>query len=791
MQIEVVSPSIFRIRLSTDGIFPESLMEKYGIIKTDWPSVGITKKGLNDGVEILTNKASVVVRQNDGLIKLRDSQGKTVVEKIEPLKNNVSGSELEKYQSRLASMTGYFRGNKDQTERQVLWGEWDGKKSEILGDPTKRTEKENSENSSQLKNTPFGVSFSLADDERFYGLGAASSRRIQLRGSGYRNWIEYRDGGSYDERFATFEQTEGANPFVMSTGGWAVLINTTWLNFFDIGRMDKDQMFVWGPYGNLDFYLMAAPTVPELIGLYLEITGKPVLLPKWGYGLTFVGNVVDTQHDILHDALEYRERDIPCNIIGLEPQWMKKYYDFSHDKDWDNHGRFYMEGWLPRSASFIGALDRMGYKLSLWLCCDDDLTIEEERQAAIRAGHPASVTDETEAWFPHLKKFIDKGVSAFKIDPSNIINVHADRKYFNGGSDLEIHNLSQTLMHKQMQEGYENYTHQRAMVHFCGAYTGVQHWGASTMGDNGGEEKALCWMLNFSMNGHMNTNGDMDVLPRNGKYYGLHFGFLMPWSQHNNWASCVQPWFLGEKGCQIYRDYAKLRYRLLPYIYSAAHNGTRTGMPILRPMPLVFPDDRNADNLTHQYMLGDYLLVNAYTDELYLPAGKWIDYWSGKRHEGPKQFKPEIPDNRGGALFVRAGAIIPCSLDDSSDVTGKETLGLEIWPEGNSQFTLYEDDGESLEYKSGSLSETFIQCSEDDGKTRLTIHPRKGQYKNMPEKRNFGITIHQGKPAQVSINGKEIHQNTEGWEYDSAEGILHLHADEDPGRQYPVIIELF
>ena len=81
-------------------------------------------------------------------------------------------------------------------------------------------------------------------------------------------------------------------------------------------------------------------------------------------------------------------------------------------------------------------------------------------------------------------------------------------------------------------------------------------------------------------------------------------------------------------------------------------------MPIARAMPLVFPDDRHCDNLTRQWMLGPWLLTSGYTDEIYLPAGRWIDYWTGREHQGPKQFKPEVPDNRGGPLLVRGGAII-------------------------------------------------------------------------------------------------------------------------------------
>src|SRR5207244_10131441 len=101
-----------------------------------------------------------------------------------------------------------------------------------------------------------------------------------------------------------------------------------------------------------------------------------------------------------------------------------------------------------------------------------------------------------DAWFNHLGKFVKQGVRCFKMDPQNLIEEHATRRYYNGRSDLENHNLTQVLYHKQMCVGFEQLTGQRAMNHYCGAYAGVQHWGATTMGDNGGGTLALAWMLN-------------------------------------------------------------------------------------------------------------------------------------------------------------------------------------------------------------------------------------------------------------------------------------------------------
>ncbi|MCX7045738.1 MAG: DUF5110 domain-containing protein [Candidatus Sumerlaeota bacterium] len=793
LRVEPVSTGIIRIRLSDNGLFPESLMERYQIVRRDWPAFPSSLQKQQDGVMIETAFAVVSVRRSDGTITLKDRNGRTIIDRIEPLLSKLDEKKLQRHQARLESMAEYFRASKTQTARQALWGEWNAKPSQVLGAPDLKTSAAAAvAPTTAVVSKPFGMVFSLKDPERFYGLGAATPLRIQLRGHGYRNWVEYQGEGGFDSRFAKFYQTEGPIPFLMSTGGWGIFINTSFLHFLDIGRYEPDQMAVWAPRGNLDFFLLSGEGLPALIERYTEITGKPILLPRWGYGLTYVGNMLSNQYEILNDALMFRDRGIPCDIIGLEPQWMKNNYDASRQKTWNSPGKFYMEYWVPRAWSMVGALDRMGYKLSVWLCCDDDLTLEEERQVAVREGRPGAVPDEPDAWFGHLHKFMNQGVAAFKVDPSSTINVHTGRAYYNKRDDLEMHNLMQTLMLKQMYLGFRQFAQRRPMIHYCGAYAGTQHWGALNMGDNGGETKALAWMLGYSLSGQMNLGGDMaphsDYI-RPGA--GMHFNFFMPWSQLNNWAFAWQPWYLGPKGERMFREYAQLRSQLAPYIYSAAHTGVRTGMPIVRAMPLMYPDDLETSDSSRQYMFGDFLLVGAFEEDIYLPRGRWIDYWTGQDYTGPKRFKPVIPDGRGGSLFVKAGAIIPFApLSASLSAPASDTLILRVWPEGNSDYTLYEDDGESLEYEKGAVAITRIACRKNGGHTTLNINPRESGYKDMPASRLYEICVHLPEPRQIKLNGKTLDRGKKEWSYDFDAKAARLTAREDPERRQPIVVEI-
>ena len=770
LRIEAVSPAIFRVRLSPEGRFEPSLMERYGIVRTNWPTPETTV-GEEDGVtRIKTSAGTLAVRLAEGRMQLFDAQGKVVCENILPQPTRWTDPQRLAFQKRQASLADYFKGEQRKEGQIQIVG----------GQAPEKAALSESMHEFDLPTNSFGATFSLRAGERFYGLGTASSRRIQLRGHAYRLWTQYRGNFGYQGR-GPWEQTEGPVPLLIGTGGWGVFVNTTWVHYYDLGRYEPDQAFFWGPGGPLDFYLLLGKTMPELIALYTDITGKPRLMPQFGYALTYVSQITQNEHEILNDSRLFRDRGIPCDIMGVEPQWMKKNYDSSHDKEW-NPQKFYVPSWMgpdSKARTFIGGLDRTGFKLSLWLVCADDLTLEEERQVALREGRGQDFPATPDAWFNHLRKFVQNGARCFKMDPATLIQEHAGRQYANRRTDLENHNLTQILYHKQMCQGFEEFTKLRAMNHYCAAYAGVQHWGATTMGDNGGGPKALVWMLNYAMSGHMNTSCDMDTSPR-----GMHFGFLQPWSQYDNWAYSNQPWFLGKKNEDICRQYARLRYSLLPYLYSAAHVGHRTSLPILRPMPLAFPEEAQlADNL-NQYMLGDSLLVVAFTDHVQLPAGRWIDYWSGRQYTGPTAMTCAYPTNRAGGLFIKAGAILPYWPE--MDYVGErpvETIRLEVYPEGTSAFTLYEDDGNTLEYLNGSVATTVMQCSATPGQLSLTITPRTGSYKGLPSQRTYALRIHTAKPGSVTLNTTPVE-----WTYEA--GAVRLSAREDAARQSPIVLEM-
>ncbi|MEF3305212.1 TIM-barrel domain-containing protein [Paenibacillus sp. GYB003] len=624
----------------------------------------------------------------------------------------------------------------------------------------------------------FEVRFRLADGERLYGLGDKATDRLQVRGI------------RADMR-TVLDDTRVPVPFLMSSAGWGILLSTTHAHTIDIGLRDHDTLRLSGTGGGLDLFLIAGDGLPVLLDRYTDVTGKPLLLPMWAYGLTFISNQYADARDIIEDGLNFRRENIPCDMIGLEPGWMETYRDCSTSKNWHPE-RFAIPDWSPKGPrTFLGALHRMGFKLSLWLCCSFDVTREEERLllAARQEAESAEAAEKTEeAWYDHLQKFVDQGVSAFKVEGFHF-DTDPGPTWANGLSSAEMHHLYPLLLGKQMHNGFANQTGRRSLVYSMNGYAGIQQYAATWAGY---QHESAIRLLNQTMSGNANALTDMDV----HSPAGIHFGFLQTLSQVNSWAYWQHPSLLEPEQLQMFRMYAKLRYRLLPYLYSAAAVAARSGLPVMRAMPLGFPDDPAADRLTGQYMLGDSLLV-ALNERVHLPAGGWIDYWTGTLLEGPREIVSDIPSFAGGPLFVRAGAIIPVWPDVSHVGPAlPERIGVLVYPYGESgEAVLYEDDGVSFGYRNGEFAETKMSFRAERRRLTVRIEPRAGAFSGMPAKRGYDVTIRaESAPAELLVNGAPLpasgEASAEGWRFDRASREIRLTVDEAADRLRPADIEL-
>ena len=747
VSVEACSESIFRIKVSPRKDFTESLMERYELIKTDWSEVktDISDKG---GVWTLkTPEYSLAINKKTGVMTVKDAKGGKVIREVRflPEKEGLCGEMRSFINEKYADLKVADNGGGIIGDDNGKFGEVD--KHEI-----------------PAADAVSILSISMEDGERFYGGGSTSRDHIQHRGEFLRMWT-------------TYQQTEIPMPFMMSSRGWGVYNNSTRKSFFDIGNQQKSKFNIINTFDEADFFLMMGKDMPAILNEYTLVTGRTYVLPKWAYGLCFGPNMREEQFDILNDAVRFRQFDVPCDVFWLEPQWMEKRYDFSTKKKW-NYDRFSPEPyWLqdqyPKTMHnrlFIGKLRSMGFHLGLWLCEEYDLSIQEEDIIAERTGGKLSGQ---EHWMDHLTVFMDQGVEGFKLDPARTIDNHTNWEYYNGRTDKEMHNLNQVLLPKQMRELGRKYNGKRTWHHYCGGWSGTQHWTASTSGDNGGGKTALYDQLNLGMSGFLNTSCDVMSVPRELEMQGLHFGLFLPWVQINSWFSMMHPFYYAKEEQDIYRFYVKLRYSLAPYIYSMALEAAQNGMPIVRSMPLCFPEDRNCDDMTYQYMFGDNFCVGIFTNEIYLPKGTWTDAWSGEKVVSKGEtFTREYPSNRAGLLFIREGAIIPTQPDvEYLGARPFDRVILKVYPHGDSAYTMLDDDGESYEYENGSIASTLFESHERDGGVEVVVNPVQGSFKGMPSEREYSFRIQRdSRPASVSLNGAAV----QDWTYE--DGMVCLSA---------------
>jgi alpha-glucosidase (family GH31 glycosyl hydrolase) len=263
--------------------------------------------------------------------------------------------------------------------------------------------------------------------------------------------------------------------------------------------------------------------------------------------------------------------------------------------------------------------------------------------------------------------------------------------------------------------------------------------------------------------------------------FGVFSPFLRLHSAHENpeEGNLRMPWTYGDKGIDMAKKFFRLRYNLIPYIYTYSRFATEQALPIVRPMYLEYPSAPKSYSTPYQYMFGRELLVAPVIDssgmkEIFLPPGEWFDYFTGQKYSGDKTIKEKYPLDRM-PVFVKGGSVIPMQTNmQYSDQRPLDTLVVDVYGSQAGSFNLYEDDGVSLDYKSGKYAWTPIVFSKS-GRNELTVGPTKGEFNGQPQARAYEIRLHGvGKPASVSVNNRKAELGAkagEGWMWDKDKSV--------------------
>jgi alpha-D-xyloside xylohydrolase len=659
--------------------------------------------------------------------------------------------------------------------------------------------------------------FRLTDDEGLYGLGQYQTGLMNFRGH---------------DVLVTQANREAVNPFLISTKGYGIL----WDNYSHTDFHDgSDGMYLQSEAADaLDYYFLAGDTLDDVIAGYREVTGQAPLFGRWAYGYWQCKERYKS-FDELKEAVDgYRRRGLPLdNIVqdwrywGERDQWNSMEFDPQTYPDPERHIRELHE----RNVHLM---------ISIWPVFGPKTKIHQEMDSrgflypVVYAGlggrtyDPYNPAARKLYWDYVNRGLFDKGVDAWWIDAtepevtSGITQAEMEKNILDCqrtalGPMAKFLNAFSLMSTKGCYEGQREVTSdKRVFILTRSSFAGQQKYAAVTWsGDISANWDVFRVQipagLNFCMAGIPYWTTDIGaffinrergaVFPE-GVQDPAYCEFYTRWFQYGAWCPVFRShgtgtprevWRFGEQGSPMYDSQAKflrLRYRLLPYIYSLAWKVTNDGYTMMRGLPLDFADDRNVYDLDGEYMFGPAFLVRPITHAMYfqpkapttapttsaattqaaiattkptsapttapavvalptnvdtsvsvtLPKGvSWYDFWTGRRHEGGQKIQTLAPIDIM-PLYVRAGSIVPLGPPIQYAVEKPaEPLELRIYPGADGRFVLYEDENDNYNYERGGHAEIAFQW--DDAAGKLTIGARQGSFPGMLTQRTFHVVL--------------------------------------------------
>lgn len=612
-------------------------------------------------------------------------------------------------------------------------------------------------------------------------------------------------------------------PFFMSTKGYGIFFHTAYPTEWDMGSARNDAYSFAATGGELDYYFMYGPAFPSILDQYTTLTGKSPMMSLYAYGLqmgTYSGGTwgyeqFSSDRYVIELARKLRAMGIPVDILWLDSTWRifgevggKGATSFEWRETFrDPQGMF--DSLYAMHYKMVGLHLRPrfdnGKKLRL---LDTARRLGYTYPEDSKPGEFVNFFDSASVdfWWKHgVMKVASEGAKFLKTDEGSAFGGLANESDKTGPSGKEItrlHNIFPLAYAKAPYEKFQQYNGERGLNQTREGYAGIQRYPYIFAGDWPSEWQYFAPVikagLNIGLSGVGNWAHCMGGFehPADPELYmrWVQFGMFSPVAlvfgmDHPGYK---EPWNYGKEALDNFKKYDSLRYRLLPYIYTYAYQMHKTGMPLMRALVLNYQDDENVYDIGDEYLFGNDLLVcpvttkGAQTRTVYLPEGKWFDYWTGNFYNG-KQYIHIVTPPDVLPLFAKAGAIIP--MQPAMSYVGEKPAGiitLDIFPGLNTGFDWYEDDGTTLAYQQNKFSITKISLESSldswNGAIHLKIAKPAGAF--APPVHGWEIKAHlRSKPAQVRENGKILPETSAGsgtgWYYNVIDNILYVRTGSD------------
>ncbi len=743
VQLTILAPDLIRVRAAFGRPIPAK-DHSWAIAKHDWQTPRWNLTETPESITITTDEVEAVVRRSPLLIEFRDARTHQILNADErPMSYDATG--------KLAGMM------------------FDPKAGAFVAAAKK-----------------------LGFNEHFYGLGEKAARLDKRRGA-FVNWNS--DTPGYVEGKDPIYQTI---PFYIGLQrgiAYGIFFDNSYRSYFNFGQSSNQRAWFGAEGGELNYYFFHGPSIKKILGRYADLTGHMPLPPLWALGHqqsrwsyypdTLVEEVVG----------EYRKRDLPLDVVHLDIDYMHGYRVFTFDKE-----RF------PDPKGLTARLRRQGVKVVTivdpgvkhqpnekgYRTYDEGVEknfFQRRRNGDLfvpRVWPGDSVfvdytLPEARKWWGDLHRvYVDNGIAGIWND----MNEPADFVDQTGKNQLDVvsfdegektthaknRNTFALLMSRATYEGLERLQpDRRPFVITRAAYAGIQRYATMWTGDTNSTWEALA--LNVPMYTSLGLSGEPFVGSDVGGFIGrgsgellvrsYQIGFLAPFCRNHKVIDGYdqEPWRFGKYYEDVIRKYLKLRYALLPFLYTTLEEAHRTGVPLFRPLLLNYQDDSSTYNLDDQFMIGEDLLVAPIVKpdltrrRVYLPAGTWYDYWTNKKYSGATMITVDAPLDVV-PMFVRGGAVIP--VGPALNYIGEKPLDpitFNIYPDdnGSASAKLYEDDGLSPLYKTGVFRRTAVTAGRGPRGFTVSMGAAEGSYNPGPRKFNFVVKSERGDSKSVSV----------------------------------------
>jgi alpha-glucosidase len=611
---------------------------------------------------------------------------------------------------------------------------------------------------------------SLTQKEKIFGLGQDPMANINQRDHERRMWNEW---GGFNVC------ANAALPFYLSSEGYGLLLNNGWPARFAVGRAevsdppDVDSIerakgpWEWGinsgeedpddialilENGRMDVFLVMR-SCDEAIRGYTELTGAAPMPPKWAFGYMQSKNRYRTSEEFVKLARDYREKGIPCDTLVLDWLWFKQFGDMEWDEtNWKDPEK------MLKEIHDMGFHVMQAYHPFIY---SDSLKVKEFGEKGFLMDTPAgklptydhSNPEAREEWWQQTLKFVKQGIDAYWIDMGE------PRDHWKGttcylGSRERVHNSYSSLWAQGLYEGHRRDLKTRLFSLSRTSYAGIQRYGAALWSndiDSSWEvlKDQVTVGLGVCMSGLPYWCTDIGGFATDNRFSPelmvrwMEWGVFCPLFRTHGTRPENEAWSHGEEANKIFEDFIRLRYSLMPYIYTCAREITESGKPMMRALFLDYPNDETACGQKHEYLFGPSILVAPVLDkdarqrEVYLPEGVWYDYWTDEKLTGGRTITAVVPLSRI-PLYIKEGAIIPMGdCMNYIDENPMDNLYIHVYGDSPAEYTLYEDDGISYEYESGVYAKTRIVY---DGSGLKAAQLEGGKF--IPAGRNYKLILH-------------------------------------------------